>query len=174
MENKTTLFNEGLTDAAYDNVMEIIQKYKGQAGAVIPVLHEIQQYLGYLPPAAQHLVATEMEMPIVDVNGIVTFYSLFSEKQKGKYVIGVCKGTACYVKGTERILDKLEDILGIKAGDTTKDGMFSLEVVRCLGSCGLGPVISINEKVYTRVKAERLEEIINSYYASENEIVELA
>lgn len=155
-------------------VMKIIQKYKGQAGAVIPVLHEIQQHLGFLPAEVQKLVAKELGMSIVDVNGIVTFYSLFSENPKGKYVIGVCKGTACYVKGTERILDKLKTILGIEVGETTKDGMFSLEVVRCLGSCGLGPVMSINEKVYTRVKAERLEEIINSYYASDTETKDIA
>lgn len=161
----STLCNESLKSDDYDHIMEIIKEHKNQPGAVIPILHEVQNHLGYLPPAVQHLIAQEMDMPVVDVNGIVTFYTLFSEKQKGKYVIGVCKGTACYVKGTDRLIDKLRVLLGIEPGDTTKDGMFSLEVVRCLGACGLGPVLCINEVVYTRVKAEKLEEIINSYYS---------
>lgn len=94
-----------------------------------------------------------------------------TKQPKGRYVIGVCKGTACYVKGTERILNKLQNILDIEAGSTTKDGMFSLEVVRCLGACGLGPVMSINEDVYTRAKPEKVQEIINSYYSRQEKIV---
>jgi len=150
------------------SILTIIQEHKGKPGAIIPILHKIQKQWGHIPPSAQKLVARELEMPVVEVNGIVSFYSLFSENPKGKYVIGVCKGTACYVKGTERLLDKLREILGIEAGCTTADGMFSLEVVRCLGACGLGPVMSINEKVYTRVKAEKLQEIIASYYIEQD------
>lgn len=164
MKYVSSLCNEGLKDDEYERIMQIIKDYRGLPGAVIPILHEVQKHMGYLPQAAQHLIASELDLPVVDVNGIVSFYTLFSEKQKGKYVIGICKGTACYVKGTERLIDKLINILGIEPGDTTKDGMFSIEVVRCLGACGLGPVMSINENVYTRVKAERLEEIIKSYY----------
>ena len=164
MKFVSSLCNEGLKEAEYERIMQIIKEYKGLPGAIIPILHEVQKHMGYLPTAAQHLIAGELQMPVVDVNGIVSFYTLFSEKQKGKYVIGICKGTACYVKGTERLIDKLVSILGIEPGDTTKDCMFSIEVVRCLGACGLGPVMSINENVYTRVKAERLEEIIKSYY----------
>lgn len=164
MKFVSSLCNEGLKEAEYERIMQIIKEYQDLPGAIIPILHEVQKHMGYLPPAAQHLIAGELRMPVVDVNGIVSFYTLFSEKQKGKYVIGICKGTACYVKGTERLIDKLVSILGIEPGDTTKDGMFSIEVVRCLGACGLGPVMSINENVYTRVKAEKLEEIIKSYY----------
>lgn len=160
---------EDLKEEEYQGIMEIIGRFKDQPGAVIPILHEVQKMLGHLPMIAQHMIAIELDIPVVDVNGIVTFYSLFSEKPKGKYVIGICKGTACYVKGTERILEKLKEILQIEPGDTTADGMFSLEVVRCLGACGLGPVMSINEKVYTRVKAEKLAEIISSYYPVNDE-----
>lgn len=161
----SALCNESLKSDEYEQIMAIIKEHSNQPGAVIPILHEVQNHLGYLPPAAQHLIARELEMPVADVNGIVSFYTLFSEKQKGKYVIGVCKGTACYVKGTERLIDKLIDLLEIEPGDTTGDGMFTLEVVRCLGACGLGPVMCINEVVYTRVKAERLEDIIKTYYS---------
>lgn len=169
MKFVSTLCHEGLEDVNYEQIMQIIKEYQELPGAVIPILHEVQKLLGYLPPTAQHLIANELEMPLVDVNGIVSFYSLFSEKPKGRYVIGVCKGTACYVKGTERLLEKLQNLLGIEPGDTTEDGMFSLEVLRCLGACGLGPVVSINEQVYTRVKAERLEEIIKSYYTRQED-----
>lgn len=164
MEFISSLCNEGLKEDEYEKIIEIIQEHKTNPGGVIPILHEVQKYLGYLPPAAQHLIAKELNIPVADVNGIVTFYTLFTEQPKGKYVIGVCKGTACYVKGTERILAKLQSILGIEKGGTTKDGMFSLEVVRCLGACGLGPVVSINEHVYTRVKPEKIQEIIESFY----------
>lgn len=163
MKFVSSLCNEGLKEAEYERITEIIGEYKDLPGAVIPILHEVQKFMGYLPPAVQHLIAGELNMPVVDVNGIVSFYTLFSEKPKGRYVIGVCKGTACYVKGTERLIDKLQNILGIEPGDTTKDGLFSIEVLRCLGACGLGPVMSINNQIYTRVKAEKLEEIINSY-----------
>jgi len=159
--------NESLNENEYERIIGIVNKFREQPGGVIPILHEVQKFLGYLPPYVQTIIAIELEMPVVDVNGIVSFYTLFSEKPKGKYVIGVCKGTACYVKGTDRILDKLKDILGIEPGDVTEDGMFSLEVLRCLGACGLGPVLTINEKVFTRVKAEKLQEIISSYYSTE-------
>ncbi|MCR4442883.1 MAG: NADH-quinone oxidoreductase subunit NuoE [Peptococcaceae bacterium] len=167
MEFISALCQEGLKEDEYERVMSIIKEFKRQPGAVIPILHEVQKVFGYLPPAVQDLIATELGMPVVDVNGIVSFYTLFREKPKGQYVIGVCKGTACYVKGTERILSKLKSVLGIEPGDTTKDGVFSLEVLRCLGSCGLGPVIMINDKVYTRVKAEKIEEILASYYPAD-------
>jgi len=144
--------------------IKLICSQKKGPGAVIPVLHEVQQHLGYLPVAAQKIIGDELGLPHVVVNGIVSFYSLFRENPKGKFVIGLCKGTACYVKGEERLADKIRDILGIEPGQTTPDGMFSLEIVRCLGSCGLGPVMSINEKVYTRVKAEKLGEVFRSYY----------
>ncbi|MDD3840654.1 MAG: NADH-quinone oxidoreductase subunit NuoE [Clostridia bacterium] len=138
----------------------IIQKYKAKPGALIPVLHEIQITTGFLPLEIQKRVAQGLDIPLSEVNSIVTFYSLFSEKPKGKYCIGVCKGTACYVKGSEKILKKLKEILKIEPGDTTDDGKFSIQVLRCLGACGLGPVITVNEKVYTLVTPDKMTHIM--------------
>ncbi len=141
----------------------IIESFDGTPGRLIPVLHETQKVLGFLPPEIQEYIAIRLNIPITDVHGVVTFYSLFSEKPKGKFCIGVCKGTACYVKKSQKILEKLEELLGIRGGDTTDDGKYSIEVLRCLGSCGLGPVMTINEKVYTRVKTDRIKEIIREH-----------
>lgn len=152
--------NDSLTEKEYECLKKIIDDHKDKAGALIPILHEVQNKIGYLPPAAQRIIATELAIPMVNVNGIVTFYSLFTEKPLGKYVIGVCQGTGCYVKGKERLLEKIKDLLGIEPGQTTKDGMYSLKVVRCLGACGLGPAMSINDQIYTRVKPEQFEEIL--------------
>ncbi|MDI6705702.1 MAG: NAD(P)H-dependent oxidoreductase subunit E [Firmicutes bacterium] len=150
----------GFTTGQMERVDEIIKRFEDTPGRLIPVLHETQKVLGYLPPGIQEYIAGRLNIPASDVYGVVTFYSLFSEKPKGKYCIGVCKGTACYVKNSQKILEKLEEILGIGGGDTTDDGKYSIEVLRCLGACGLGPVITINEKVYTRVKPDKLKQIL--------------
>ena len=143
-------------------VEEIIEAYKHKPGALIPVLHEIQNVLGHLPMWAQQRVSDAMKIPLSEVNSIVSFYTLFSEKPKGKYSIGVCKGTACYVRGADKIIEQLQELLGIEAGDTTPDGKFSIEVVRCIGACGLGPVVTINDTVYTRMKADKVKAVITS------------
>src|SRR5690554_1235237 len=111
---------------------------------------------------AQQRVSDAMKIPLSEVNSIVSFYALFSEKPKGKYSIGVCKGTACYVRGADKIIEQLQELLGIEAGDTTPDGNFSIEVVRCIGACGLGPVVTINDTVYTRMKADKVKAVITS------------
>jgi len=149
-------------DVQRQKVEEIISAYRDKPGALIPVLHEIQNLLGYLPRWVQDRVSNAMNIPVSEVNSIISFYALFSEKPKGKYAIGVCKGTACYVRGADKIIEKLEEELGIEAGDTTPDGKFSIEVMRCLGACGLGPVMMVNEDVYTRMKADKVKEIINA------------
>lgn len=141
-------------------IKQIVESYRMVPGGLIPALHQVQKVLGYLPKWAQEYIANEMDIPVSEVNSIVSFYSLFSEKPKGKYCIGVCKGTACYVKNSEKVIQKLEELLGIEAGDTTDDGKYSIEILRCLGACGLGPVMTINEKVYTRVKPDRIKEIL--------------
>jgi NADH:ubiquinone oxidoreductase subunit E len=151
-----------ITENQRQKVEEVISAYKGRPGALIPVLHEIQNVLGYLPRWVQERVSDAMNIPLSEVNSIISFYALFSEKPKGKYAIGVCKGTACYVRGADKIIEQLEELLGIEAGDTTSDGKFSIEVVRCLGACGLGPVMTINDKVYTRMKPDRVKEVIDS------------
>lgn len=147
----------------YQRLDEIISQRKGEQGALISVLHEAQEIFGYLPKEVQVRVAQGLNVPLSEVYGVITFYALFSLKPKGKYKISACKGTACYVRGADKVLEKLERELGIKAGDTTDDGKFSLEVVRCLGACGLGPVIMVNDDVHARLKPDRIPAIVRSY-----------
>lgn len=146
---------------------EIIAKYKDVPGSLITVLHEIQQLIGYLPPPVQIQVAEGLDVPISEVSSVISFYALFTEKPKGKNRVCVCKGTACYVRGTDRVLSRLENELGIKAGDTTDDGMYSIEVVRCIGACGLGPVMTINDNVYTRLKPDRVPQVLSQQQAAD-------
>lgn len=142
---------------------EIIDKYRGQPTGLIQVLHRAQEIVGYVPREVQERVADGLNVPISDVYGVVTFYTLFSLKPKGKYKISVCAGTACYVRGTAQILESLGQELNIKPGETTDDGKFSVEVVRCLGACGLGPVMMINEDVHGRLEAENVPQILAQY-----------
>ena len=144
-------------------VDQMIETFKGTPGALIQILHRVQLAYGHLPKLAQKRVAEKLDVPLTDVYGVATFYAFFSLKPKGRHIIAICKGTACYVKGSNLVLDRLEQELGVKAGDTTDDGRFSLEVVRCLGACGLGPVIMINEDVHARVKADRIPQILSQY-----------
>lgn len=167
MANGTAFTEQEISQEQVIRIKEIVEYYKEVPGGLIPVLHQAQKILGYLPRSVQEYVACRLDIPISEINSIVTFYSLFSEKPKGKYCIGVCKGTACYVKNSGKILEKLEELLGIEAGDTTDDGKYSIEVLRCLGACGLGPVMTINDKVYTRVRPDKIKEIL-----SENENME--
>ncbi|HHV61934.1 MAG TPA: NADH-quinone oxidoreductase subunit NuoE [Firmicutes bacterium] len=152
-----------ITQDKWEKLDEIIAKYKGRPGALIQVLHEAQELIGYLPREAQVRVAEGLDIPLSEVYSVVTFYALFSLKPKGRHQINVCKGTACYVRGADRILEKLEDTLGITEGDTTSDGRFSIEVVRCMGACGLGPVIRVDDDIYARLKPDRVPEILKKY-----------
>ncbi len=128
------------------------------------VLHEAQDQFGYLPKEIQELISKELRIPLSEIYGVATFYSQFSLVPKGEYKIGgVCLGTACYVKGAQEILDKVEEELGITVGQTTPDRKFSISATRCLGACGLAPVLVVNEDVYGRLKAEDVEEILNKY-----------
>jgi len=146
---------------------EIIAKYKNTHGALIPVLHEAQDLYGYLPMSVQKRIAEGLNVPLSEVYGVVTFYAQFSLEPKGKYHINVCLGTACYVKGSGQILDKLSEILQIKSGQCTKDGLFSLDSCRCVGACGLAPVIMINGEVYGRLTPDDIPAIIQSYREKE-------
>lgn len=152
-----------ITNEQREKIREIIEYYKGKSGVLIQALHEAQQIVGYLPGEVQDMIAEGLDVPISEVYGVITFYALFSLKPKGRNVISVCKGTACYVKGVDSIMEKLEEDLGIKGEDTTDDGKFSVEIVRCMGACGLGPVIKINEDIYARVKPDQLREMLNKY-----------
>lgn len=144
-------------------LQEIIEKYKNTRGALIPVLHEAQEVYGYLPMSVQKKISEGLNVPMAEIYGVVTFYTQFSLKPKGKYKINVCMGTACYVKGAGQILDKFKEKLGINVGDCTEDGKFSLDACRCIGACGLAPVLTINEDVYGRLTADDVEGILKKY-----------
>jgi len=156
-------------DVKAQELEKIIAKYKDTRGALIPVLHEAQDLYGYLPMSVQKKIAEGLNVSLADVYGVVTFYTQFSINPKGKYKINVCLGTACYVKGAGAILDKLSEILKIKNGECTKDGLFSLDACRCVGACGLAPVIMINDDVYGRLTADDIPGIIQKYFDRESE-----
>jgi len=144
-----------------------IKKHKDQPGAMMPVLQEAQGIYGYLPREVQEIIAQEMQVPLSDVFGVATFYSQFTLTPKGEHQISVCLGTACYVKGADKILSAIEEHLGIQSGECTPDGFFSIESCRCLGACGLAPVMTVDGEVYGKVTPESAVEIIDSYYEKE-------
>lgn len=143
---------------------EVIRDHKEQPGGLMPVLQKAQEIYGYLPIEVQTMVADGLELPLSEVYGVATFYSQFSLYPKGENRISVCLGTACYVKGADKILEALEDRLGIKAGECTPDGQFSLDCTRCIGACGLAPVMMVNDDVYGRVKPQDIDKILESYH----------
>lgn len=140
-----------------------IKENKGKKGVLMSVLHKAQELFGYLPIEVQKLISQELSIPLSEIYGVATFYSQFSLIPKGEYKIGVCLGTACYVKGAQEILDKLEEVLGIDVGQTTPDRKFSIDATRCIGACGLAPVITVNEDVYGKLSPDDVEEIIEKY-----------
>ncbi len=144
-------------------LLAVIDAHKDQDGAVIPVLHEAQEIYGYLPEEVQKMIAEKLGVPLAEVYGIVTFYTQFSLYPKGEYKIGVCLGTACYVKGSGEILEKVKELLGIDVGECTPDGRFSIDATRCIGACGLAPVITINDDVYGRLTPDDVEDILKKY-----------
>ena len=142
---------------------QIIDIHKSTEGALIPVLHETQTLYGYLPEEALKIISKEMNISLAEVYGVVTFYTNFSLSKKGKYKINICLGTACYVKGSGQILDKLKEKLGIELGECTEDGKFSLDACRCIGACGLAPVLTINDDVHGRLTVDEVEGILKLY-----------
>ena len=148
-----------------ENLVKIVEEYKFDKSNLIQVLNGVQEYYGYVPKEAMVYISEEMKIPVAEIYGVVTFYSRFSLKPKGKYNICVCQGTACYVKGAERILDKVKQELGIDVGETTEDGMFSLEPTRCLGACGLAPVFTVNGEVYGKATVEKVKKVLDEYRA---------
>ncbi len=152
-----------MTKEQEEKVQQIIAKYKDTDGALIPVLHEVQEVIGYLPIEVQKVISEGIGVPMSEIYGVVTFYTQFSINPKGKYKIGVCLGTACYVKGSGDILEKIKQIIGIDVGECTEDGKFSLEATRCIGACGLAPVITVNDDVYGRLVVDDVEGILAKY-----------
>lgn len=146
-----------------DIIKEICKEHNNDAGELINILHAVQGKLGYLPKEVQELIAEELGIPTSKVYGVVTFYSFFTMKPKGKYPVSVCMGTACYVRGAEKVLIEFKRQLGIEVGETTADGLFSLDSLRCVGACGLAPVAMIGTKVYGRLTAADVKRIIDEF-----------
>lgn len=156
-----------LSEAAAKQINAICDRYASEKTPLMMILSDIQKEYGYIPLEVQELVSERTGIPVAEIYGVVTFYSFFSLKPKGKYVIGCCLGTACYVKGAQQVIDKFSDILGIKAGETTEDGLFTLDALRCIGACGIAPAVSINGKVYPKVSVSAVQGIIDEYKAKE-------
>lgn len=141
----------------------IILRYHSRPGSLIPVLEEVQEAIGYLPKSIQNRVALGLTIPFSEVYGVVTFYSFFTMKPRGKHTIRCCLGTACYVRGGKKIMERLSQELEITPGDTTRDRRFSLETVRCLGACGLAPVMMVGEDTFRQVKPTKISSVIQDY-----------
>ena len=152
-----------LQDCQVKTIQDICQSFGNKAGNLINILHKTQEAFGYLPAEVQHVIANELNISEAKVYGVVTFYSFFTMQPKGKHKISVCMGTACYVRGAEKVVDELKKELKIEVGGITPDGKFSLDCLRCVGACGLAPVMSIGDKVYGRIEASQVKEILNRY-----------
>ena len=144
-------------------LLKIIDDHKNDKGALMPILQKAQDIYGYLPIEVQTIISNEMNVPLEKIYGIVTFYSQFSLNPKGKFNVSVCLGTACYVKGSGDIFNKLQEILGVSNGGCTANGKFSLESCRCIGACGLAPVMTVNDDVYGKLTVDDLEGILAKY-----------
>jgi len=142
---------------------EYIDSLKGSQGVLMQILHKAQSIFGYLPIEVQKFISEEVNIPLAEIYGVATFYTQFSIEPKGKHKIGVCLGTACYVKGSQLVLDKLSKELGVKVGSTTEDNLFTLEATRCLGCCGLAPVMMIDDEVYGKLDPKNIPDIIAKY-----------
>ena len=162
MSNPTTVPFKG-TKEQEEKLREVIEKHKGEDGAAIPVLHEAQDIYGYLPIEVQKIISEGLNVPLAELYGIVTFYTQFSLYPKGEYEVSVCLGTACYVKGSGTIIEKIKERLGIDVGQCTADGKFSLNATRCIGACGLAPVMMVNDAVYGRLTPAELDGIFAKY-----------
>ena len=152
-----------LSAAAVKQIEEIIARYTNENTPLMMILSDVQREYGYIPLDVQELISEKTGIPVAEIYGVVTFYSFFSLKPKGKYVIGVCLGTACYVKGSQQVIDKFGELLNIKPGETTDDVLFTLDALRCIGACGIAPAISINGKVYPKVAVNQVASIIEEY-----------
>lgn len=150
-----------------EGVEQICDSYKDEPSPLMMILSAIQKKYGYIPLEIQEIVSRKTGIPVAEIYGVVTFYSFFSLKPKGKYVLGICLGTACYVKNSQAIVDKFSAVLGIAPGETTDDGLFTIEAVRCIGACALAPAMTINGKVYPKVTPDQVGMIIDEYRKKE-------
>ena len=164
-DNTLTTFKG--TPEQEQKLLEVIEKNKDLPGALLPVLHEAQEIYGYLPIEVQQMVADGLNISLSEVYGVATFYTRFSLTPKGKHQISVCLGTACYVKGSDKVLEEVEKMLGIKSGECTPDGLFSIDSCRCVGACGLAPVMMIDEEVYGKLTPAEVHKILAGYMERE-------
>ena len=153
--------------AAVAQIESICARYKDEKTPLMMILSDIQNEYGYIPLEVQEIVSKHTGISVAEIYGVVTFYSFFSLTPKGKYVIGCCLGTACYVKGAQQVIDRFSELLHIKPGETTDDGLFTLDALRCIGACGIAPAVSINGKVYPKMTVSQVNEVIASYLISE-------
>ena len=149
-----------LSENKVNELIKLCEAYGNQPGELINILHKAQDTFGYLPREVQEIIARQLSIPVSKVYGVVTFYSFFNMTPKGEQPISVCMGTACYVRGAEKVLDEFKRVLGINVGETTSDGKYSLSSLRCVGACGLAPVVLIGEKVYGRIVPGDVEKIL--------------
>ena len=162
METGETL-GENLSPEQWLAVDAIIERHRSKPGVLIPVLEEVQEAVGYLPESLQRHIAQGLEVPLSQVYGVVTFYSYFTMKPRGKHEVKVCLGTACHVRGGQRLLDAVEQKLEICPGDCTADRQYSLDVVRCIGACGVAPIMTVDKHVHKQVKPAKVDEILGKY-----------
>ena len=157
-----------LQATAVAQIEEICDRYAGEKTPLMMILSDIQNEYGYIPLDVQEIVSKKTGISVAEIYGVVTFYSFFSLTPKGKYVIGCCLGTACYVKGAQNVIDKFSELLKIGPGETSEDGLFTLDALRCIGACGSAPAVAINGKVYPKVEVGQVPEIIESYKQAAN------
>lgn len=152
-----------LRDELFTNLSQYIDSLETKKGNLISVLHRAQEIFGYLPIEVQKFIAENMEVPLAEVYGVITFYSFFTTKPRGKHPISICMGTACYVNGSEELLNEIKGELGIAVGETTSNGDFSIDVLRCVGACGMAPVIMIGKKIFGKVESGQIKTILKEY-----------
>ncbi|MGI6201995.1 MAG: NAD(P)H-dependent oxidoreductase subunit E [Eubacteriales bacterium] len=165
MKKKLTAVDFRGTPEQEEKLRAVIEKYRGVKGAMMPILQEAQEIYGYLPPEVQRIIALETGTPAEEIYGIVTFYSQFKLNPSGEVAISICLGTACYVKGAGDVLEEVSKQLGVEVGGISADGRFSLEATRCVGACGLAPVMVINNEVYGKMTTDQVASVLAKYKA---------
>lgn len=156
-----------INEAGIRKIHEICDRYANEKTPLMMILSDIQNEYRYIPLEVQRLVSERTGISVAEIYGVVTFYSFFSLEPQGKYIIGCCLGTACYVKGAQQIIDKFSEILGIRAGETTADGLFTIDALRCIGACGIAPAVTINGKVYPKMTVDKVAAVVEEYRAKE-------
>ena len=156
-----------INESGVKRINEICNKYANEKTPLMMILSDIQNEYGYIPLEVQQIVSQKTGISVAEIYGVVTFYSFFSLEPKGKYVIGCCLGTACYVKGAQQIIDKFSEILKVQPGQTTEDGLFTIDALRCIGACGIAPAVTINGKVYPKMTVDAVASVVKEYLEKE-------